>query len=80
MVSDHTWDSHVSEQLLDGERSHLVVAISGCVVSETPIKSELTGLRGVVVEETVCRLQFLTSINNLFFYKNVAFLILAFGN
>ncbi|AES61875.2 E3 ubiquitin-protein ligase SP1 [Medicago truncatula] len=41
------------EQLLDGERSHLVVAISGCVVSETPIKCELTGLRGVVVEETV---------------------------
>jgi len=44
---------HFSEQLLDGERLSLVVAISGCVVSETPIKCELTGLRGVVVEETV---------------------------
>ncbi|KEH43292.1 E3 ubiquitin ligase-like protein [Medicago truncatula] len=39
------------EQLLDVERLPLLVAISGNVVSETPIKCEITGLRGVIVEE-----------------------------
>lgn len=41
-------------QLLDAECIlPLVVAISGRVGSETPITCELSGLRGVVVEETV---------------------------
>lgn len=64
---------HFSEQLLDVERLPLLVAISGNVVSETPIKCEITGLRGVIVEERVCRLQFLTSMNYLFFYNDIAY-------
>lgn len=41
-------------QLLDAECIlPLVVAISGRVGSETPINCEFSGLRGVIVEETV---------------------------
>jgi len=71
---------HFSEQLLDVERLPLLVAISGQVVSETPIECEITGLRGVIVEERVCRLQFLTIMNYLFFYNDVAYLILSLCN
>lgn len=41
--------------LLDTARKvlPLVVTISGRVGSETPIKCELSGLRGVIVEEMV---------------------------
>ncbi|KAI4301297.1 hypothetical protein L6164_034589 [Bauhinia variegata] len=39
-------------QLLDAEILPLVVTISGRVISETPINCELSGLRGVIVEET----------------------------
>jgi len=47
-----------SAQLLDEEIFPLVVAISGRVGSETPISCEFSGLRGVIVEETVCILHF----------------------
>lgn len=44
---------HFSAQLLDAEILPLVVAISGRVSSETPVNCEFSGLRGVIVEETV---------------------------
>lgn len=47
-----------SAQLLDEEIFPLVVAISGRVGSETPISCEFSGLRGVIIEETVCILHF----------------------
>jgi hypothetical protein len=59
---------HYSAQLLDAERLPLLVTISGQVASENPIKCEITGLKGVIVEERVCKLQFLTSIYNLLLY------------
>ncbi|KAK2403722.1 E3 ubiquitin-protein ligase SP1 [Trifolium repens] len=40
-------------QLLDAERLPLLVTISGQVASENPIKCEITGLKGVIVEERV---------------------------
>lgn len=44
----------VSAQLLEAEcLLPLVVAISGRVSSDTPINCEFSGLRGVIVEETV---------------------------
>jgi E3 ubiquitin-protein ligase MUL1 len=46
--------SHFSAQFLDaGCILPLVVTISGRVGSETPISCEFSGLRGVIVEETV---------------------------
>jgi E3 ubiquitin-protein ligase MUL1 len=47
-----------SAQLLDEEILPLVVAISGRAGSETPISCEFSGLRGVILEETVCILNF----------------------
>ncbi|XP_039683466.1 E3 ubiquitin-protein ligase SP1 [Medicago truncatula] len=41
------------EQLLDTQNSALVVAISGKVASESTIECELSGLKGVIVEEAV---------------------------
>jgi hypothetical protein len=70
---------HFLAQLLDEEILPLVVAISGRVDSETPISCKSSGVRGVIVEETVCILTFLNSMNNLF-YKYTAYLILAFFN
>lgn len=71
---------HFSAQLLDEEILPFVVTISGRVGSETPINCEFSGLRGVIVEETVCRHKFLKSMIPLFFYKDVAYLILAHCN
>ena len=46
---------HLSAQLLDLESKvlPLIVTISGRVGSQTPINCERSGLRGVIVEETV---------------------------
>ncbi|XP_058742187.1 E3 ubiquitin-protein ligase SP1-like isoform X2 [Vicia villosa] len=43
-------------QLLDAERSPLVVTVSGNVVSETPIECQMTRLSGVIVVESVEKL------------------------
>lgn len=47
----------ISVQLLDTACKvlPLVVTVSGRVGSDTPIKCEYSGLRGVIVEETVLR-------------------------
>lgn len=47
----------------------MVVAISGRVGSETPINCEFSGLRGVIVEETVRRYNILKSMNNFHFIR-----------
>lgn len=39
---------------LDSKILPFIVAVSGRVGSETPIKCEHSGIRGVIVEETVC--------------------------
>lgn len=39
---------------LDSKILPFIVAVSGKVGSETPIKCEHSGIRGVIVEETVC--------------------------
>lgn len=46
---------HFSAQLLDAASKvlPLVVSVSGRVGSETPINCEYSGLRGVIVEQTV---------------------------
>ena len=60
------WIPHLSAQLLDAEVLPLVVTISGRVSSETPINCEFSGLRGVIVEETVCTFNILKSMNFIF--------------
>lgn len=65
-------------QLLDAECIvPLVVAISGRVGSENPITCELSGLRGVVVEETVI-LQ--TNHMHLLFYFKATYIFLFLGS
>lgn len=58
----------LSAQLLDTacKMLPLVVTVSGRVGSETPIDSEYSGLRGVILEQTVNRL-FLTPDDFIFF-------------
>lgn len=63
---------YFSAQLLDAEILPLIVTISGRVSSETPINCEFSGLRGVIVEETVRRHKALISP----FYEDVAYVIL----
>ena len=63
---------HFSAQLLDAEILPLIVTISGRVSSETPINCEFSGLRGVIVEETVRRHKALISS----FYKDIAYVLL----
>lgn len=63
---------YFSAQLLDAEILPLIVTISGRVSSETPINCEFSGLRGVIVEETVCRHKALISS----FYKDIAYVLL----
>lgn len=53
-----------SAQLLDADILPLVVAISGRVGSETPVNCEFSGLRGVIVEETVHEYPVPLSTNN----------------
>lgn len=47
----------ISAQLLDAASKvlPLVVAVTGRVGSDEPINCKCSGLRGVIVEETVCR-------------------------
>lgn len=49
------FSQNLSAQLLDIESKVLpvIVSVSGRVGSETPISCEYSGLRGVIVEETV---------------------------
>lgn len=64
MVSDHALD-YFAAQLLDAETENLplVIATSGRVGSESPIDCELSGLRGVIVEEMVHRHSLTKNIN-----------------
>lgn len=51
---------HFSAQLLDAASKvlPLVVTVSGRVGSDTPINCEYSGLRGVIVEQTVLGLNY----------------------
>lgn len=55
----------ISAQLLDAASNvfSLVVAVTGRVGSDTPINCKSSGLRGVIVEETVCRFICSTTTN-----------------
>ena len=54
-----------SAQLLEAECVlPLVVAISGRVSSDTPINCEFSGLRGVIVEETVMDVIFFVRVHS----------------
>lgn len=71
---------HFSAQLLDAEKLPMVVSISGEVAFETPIKCKISGLSGVIVDESVCRLQFLTSMNNHFHFSPLQLILHLFSN
>lgn len=57
MIVDTFFSLYFAAQLLELDSSKLlpfIVAVSGRVGSDTPIKCEHSGIRGVIVEETVC--------------------------
>lgn len=60
-----------SAQLIEKDRKllPLIVAVSGRVSCEAPIKCEYSGLRGVVVDEAVYSDIFMSSINSVIVLK-----------